>query len=99
MSWDKRDSGHRGTAGAPSVRQKAERAPAVEVPQQANLDDPENLPSCFEAMGVAEHGIWGNTAERFPAMLETELRRDFNWPTSKDWEFIRRAMTRDTEAV
>jgi hypothetical protein len=55
--------------------------------------------SCFEAMGItSDSGAVFDEPERFPYAMEQELRRDCNWPSTRDWHLIRRAMTRDTEA-
>lgn len=104
MTWNPRDAGHQTPAKTP--REKVGRAPTDKhFPTGAentvyDLDDPENLPSVFEAMGIGtEAGSIFQRPASFPRELERELERDFGWPSERTWDTWRKLVTRDTKAV
>ena len=101
MTWNKADTSHRAPqdAGRPKGIRTPLPAPAAPAPRPILDENGEPTMSCFEAMGItADSGAVFDEPERFPYAMEQELRRDCNWPSTRDWHLIRRAMTRDTEA-
>ena len=99
MTWNRADTDHTSTHDSLRIRGKT---PIAQPPasEQINLDDPEHLPSVFDAMqvGVNGQGIFGEDQERFPETMERDLM-GHGWYPQRSWNVVRRYMFRDTEAV
>jgi hypothetical protein len=64
------------------------------------MEDPDTLPSVFEAMGIgAGESLFEGGPDRFPRDFERELERDFGWPSERQWTVLRRIVFRDVQAV
>lgn len=104
MTWNPRDAGHQAPAPVsgrkpPVGADREQGLPGAPGPAY-NLDDSDNLPSVFEAMGIgADAGSIFTGPARFPRELERELERDFGWPSEQTWDTWRKLVTRDTKAV
>lgn len=98
MTWNRSDAGHKPLPDPLKGRRHVLGSQTPVPPEQAINDDPECLPSVFEAMGIKEGENFFGESQRFPPEFERELMTQ-GWYPERSWVMVRRMMLRDIEAV